>query len=213
MIEVGVLELNKNPENYFADVEQAAFNPAHVVPGVGFSPDKLLQGRLFSYGDAQRYRLGVNHDQIPVNAPRCPVHSYHRDGMMRVDGNLGATVHYDPNSEGQWTDNPEFREPPLDLEGAAWHYDPKDDPTDDVFKAPGRLYRLMTEEKRSALIANTIADIMPVTENVKYRHASQCYNADVEYGTRLAEGLGLDLAHVKKLAAMSHAERRQATLK
>ena len=213
MIEVGVLELNKNPENYFADVEQAAFNPAHVVPGIGFSPDKLLQGRLFSYGDAQRYRLGVNHNQIPVNSARCPVHSYHRDGMMRVDGNLGATVHYDPNSEGQWADSPEFREPPLDLEGAAWHYDPKDDPTDDVFKAPGRLYRLMTEEKRSLLISNTIADIMPVTENVKYRHVSQCYNADVEYGTRLAEGLGLDLEHVKKLAAMSHAERRQATLK
>ena len=84
--EVGVLELNRNPENYFAEVEQVAFNPANVVPGIGFSPDKMLQGRLFSYGDAQRYRLGVNHHQIPVNAPRCPFHNYHRDGAMRVDG-------------------------------------------------------------------------------------------------------------------------------
>ncbi len=82
---MGVLELDKNPENYFAEVEQAAFNPANIVPGIGFSPDKMLQGRLFSYGDAQRYRLGVNHHLIPVNRARCPVHSYHRDGAMRVD--------------------------------------------------------------------------------------------------------------------------------
>lgn len=91
---------NRNPQNYFADVEQAAFNPAHVVPGIGLSPDKLLQGRLFSYGDAQRYRLGVNHDQIPVNRAHCPVHSFHRDGLMRVDGNNGATKGYSPNSIG-----------------------------------------------------------------------------------------------------------------
>jgi catalase len=91
LIDVGVLELNRNPENYFAEVEQAAFNPTNIVPGIGFSPDKMLQGRLFSYGDAQRYRLGVNHNQIPVNKPRCPVHGYHRDGAMRVDGNYGST--------------------------------------------------------------------------------------------------------------------------
>lgn len=87
LIEVGYFELNRNPDNYFQDVEQAAFNPASVVPGIGFSPDRMLQGRLFSYGDAQRYRLGVNHHQIPVNAPKCPVNSYHRDGQMRVNGN------------------------------------------------------------------------------------------------------------------------------
>lgn len=98
LIEVGVLELNRNPENVFAEVEQAAFNPAHVVPGIGFSPDKMLQGRLFSYGDAQRYRLGVNNSHIPVNAPRCPFHSYHRDGQMRVDGNHSARLAYGPNS-------------------------------------------------------------------------------------------------------------------
>ena len=109
LIEVGEWELNRNPENYFADVEQAAFSPAKIVPGIGFSPDKMLQGRLFSYGDAQRYRLGVNHHQIPVNAPRCPVHSYHRDGAMRVDGNYGGTLHYEPNSYGQWQEQPAYR--------------------------------------------------------------------------------------------------------
>ena len=113
LIEVGVLELNRNPENYFAEVEQAAFNPANIVPGIGFSPDKMLQGRLFSYGDAQRYRLGVNHHQIPVNAPRCPYHSFHRDGAMRVDGNYGSTLGYEPNSYGEWQEQPDFAEPPL----------------------------------------------------------------------------------------------------
>lgn len=103
LIEVGELELNRNPENYFQDVEQAAFNPAAVVPGIGFSPDRMLQGRLFSYGDAQCYRLGVNHHQIPVNSPRaCPANPSHRDGQMRVDGNCGSTIGYEPNSFGEW---------------------------------------------------------------------------------------------------------------
>ena len=116
--EVGVLELNHNPDNYFQDVEQAAFNPAHIVPGIGFSPDKMLQGRLFSYGDAQRYRLGVNHHQIPVNTPKnAPPHASHRDGMMRVDGNAGATLGYTPNSFGEWDAQPEVKEPPLELSG------------------------------------------------------------------------------------------------
>ena len=114
LLEVGYFELNRNPENYFAEVEQAAFNPANVVPGIGFSPDKMLQGRLFSYGDAQRYRLGVNHHQIPVNAPRCPVNSYHRDGQMRVNNNAGSTIGYEPNSYGEWQEQPDFKEPPLE---------------------------------------------------------------------------------------------------
>ena len=121
LIEVGVLELNRNPENFFAEVEQAAFTPANVVPGIGFSPDRMLQARLFSYGDAQRYRLGVNHHQIPVNAPRCPFHSFHRDGAMRVDGNHGGLTGNQPNKAGEWAEQSEFREPPLSLEGAADH--------------------------------------------------------------------------------------------
>ena len=108
-------------------MEQAAFNPANIVPGIGFSPDKMLQGRLFSYGDAQRYRLGVNHHSIPVNAPRVEAHSYHRDGQMRVDGNYGSTLGYEPNSYGEWQEQPEFAEPPLDLEGAADHWNFRED--------------------------------------------------------------------------------------
>ena len=115
LIEVGEFELNRNPDNYFADVEQAAFAPTNIVPGISFSPDKMLQGRLFSYGDSQRYRLGVNHFQIPVNYPKAAQHfcPFHRDGAMRVDGNQGSTIGYEPNSYGAWQDQPEYKEPPL----------------------------------------------------------------------------------------------------
>ncbi len=211
LIPVGVLELNRNPENYFAEVEQAAFNPANIVPGVGLSPDKLLQGRIFSYGDAQRYRLGVNHMSIPVNAPKCPVHAYHRDGQMRVDGNHGSTLSYQPNSLWEWDEQPEFREPPLEIQGAMDSYEPKDDVTDDCFRQPGDLYRLMAEDKKALLIDNTARNIGPASENVKYRHAAHCYLADPDYGSRLAKALGLALDQVVRLAGMSHAERMQAT--
>lgn len=211
--EVGVLELNRNPENYFAEVEQAAFTPAHVVPGIGFSPDKFLQGRLFVYGDAQRYRLGINYNQIPVNKARCEVNDYHRDGAMRVDGNYGGRPAYTPNSAGDWAAQPDVMEPPLDLSGALYAYDPKDDPTDDNFRAGGDLYRVMTEEKRAVLIENTANNIAPVTENIKYRHAVHCYLADVEYGTRMTEALGLDFDKVKELSALSNEELIRATLR
>src|SRR5574344_2159400 len=211
LIEVGVMELNRNPENYFADVEQAAFSPAHVVPGIGLSPDKLLQGRLFAYGDAQRYRLGVNADQIPVNSARCPIHSYHRDGYMRVDGNEGSTKGYAPNGFHEWDAQPKFDDKALALNGEMARYDQYADRTDDCFYQPGALYRLMNEEQKKALIGNTVADIMPVTDNVKYRHAAHCYLADPDYGTRLAQGLHLDLGRVKELAAMSEADRLEAT--
>ena len=210
LMEVGVLELNRNPENYFADVEQAAFNPTHIVPGVGLSPDKLLQGRLFSYGDAQRYRLGVNHDQIPVNRPRCPMHSYHRDGQMRVDGNNGATKGYSPNSIGEWKTS-SITYPPSPTDDASMRYNPYEDRTDNCFYQPGNLYRLMTEEKRRLLIENTATDMMPVTENIKLRHAAHCYLADEEYGTLLSKALLLDLEEVKRLASLSEEERLLAT--
>ncbi len=210
--EVGVIELNRNPENYFAEVEQAAFSPAHIVPGVGFSPDKLLQGRLFSYGDAHRYRLGVNHNQIPVNKARVDVNEFHRDGQMRVDGNYGATVAYTPNSYGQWSPQPEVMEPPLDLEGAVYAFDPADDPTDDVFKAPGKLYRLMDEERRAELIDNTARNIASVTDNIKYRHAVHCYRADEEYGTRLTQALTLNMDKVRELAQLTNDALNEATM-
>src|SRR5690242_13036966 len=162
LIDVGVIELNRNAGNYFADVEQAAFTPANVVPGIGFSPDRLLQGRLFSYGDAHRYRLGVNHHQIPVNAPRCPVHSYHRDGAMRTGDNHGGTIGYEPNSRGEWNEQPAFAEPPLMLHGAAARWNHRQD--DDYYSQPGALFRLMDARQRQALFDNTARALRGVPE-------------------------------------------------
>jgi catalase len=114
--------VNRYPENYFAEVERAAFSPANVVPGVSFSPDKMLEGRLSSYGDTQGYRPGVN-SITSLLTPKCPFHSYHRDGQMRTDGNLEATTAYNPNSQGLWDNQPEYAEPALTLEGDVSHYD------------------------------------------------------------------------------------------
>ncbi|MDR0318911.1 MAG: catalase [Nitrososphaerota archaeon] len=209
LIEVGILELNRNPENYFADVEQAAFSPTNIIPGIGLSPDKLLQGRLFAYGDAQRYRLGVNHTAIPVNTPKIPVHSYHRDGLMRVDGNYGATKGYHPNSFNEWAEQKEYAEPPLAIEGTVDNHDPY--VNDDCFYQAGDLYRLMTEDKRCILIKNTVANIATVTYNIKYRHATHCYLADKEYGKRIAEALELKLDKVIELSNMTREERLHTT--
>jgi catalase len=209
LIEVGVLELNRNPENYFADVEQSTFNPASFVPGIGPSPDKLLQGRLFAYGDAARYRLGVNHHLIPVNAPKVPTNEYHRDGYMRVDGNHGAKTPYFPNSYGEWEPQPHYAEPTMEMEGVIGHHDPYID--DDPYYQPGDLYRLMTEEKRVLLIKNTRDNMEDVTDNIKYRHAAHCYLADEEYGQRLSEALGLEREKVLELVSMTLEERLHAT--
>jgi catalase len=195
LIEVGVLELNRNPENYFAEVEQSAFNPAHIVPGIGFSPDKMLQGRLFSYGDAQRYRLGVNHQLIPVNASRCPFHSYHRDGTMRVDGNYGATIGYEPNSYGEWQEQPNFKEPPLSLEGAADHWNHRED--QDYYTQPGLLFRLMNPSQQAVLFANTARDIAPAPREIKIRHIGNCLKADKTYGKGVADVLRIPLSEVR----------------
>ncbi len=180
LIEVGTMELNRNPENFFADVEQAAFNPANIVPGIGFSPDRMLQGRLFSYGDAQRYRLGVNHLQIPVNAPQCPFHSYHRDGQMRVDGNHGGATSYEPNSRGEWREQRDFREPPLALDGAADHWNHREDT--DYYSQPGALFRLMTPAQQMVLFENTARAMRGVDVEIKARHVANCAKADAAYG-------------------------------
>jgi catalase len=185
--EVGVLELNRNPENYFADVEQAAFSPANVVPGIGFSPDRMLQARLFSYGDTQRHRLGVNFNQIPVNAPKCPFHSYHRDGAMRVDGNQGATIGYEPNSRGEWQDSHELSEPPLPLEGPAMHWDHRVD--DDNHSQAGALFRLMGADERQRLFDNTARSLGNASAAVKERHVANCRRADPAYGAGVAAAL------------------------
>lgn len=197
LIDVGILELNKNPENYFADVEQAAFNPANVVPGIGFSPDKMLQGRLFSYGDAQRYRLGVNHYQIPVNKPQCPFHNPHRDGAMRVDGNEGDTLHYFPNSYNQWEEQKQHSEPGLPVEGMAHHYDFREDDAD-YYTQPGNLFRLMNEEQKQRLFNNTAAEVGGAEIFIQERHIQNCYKADPAYGAGVAQSLGLNINEILK---------------
>ncbi len=196
LIEVGVLELNRNPENYFAEVEQSAFNPASIVPGIGFSPDKMLQGRLFSYADAQRYRLGVNHHLIPVNAPRCPFHSYHRDGAMRVDGNHGSTLGYEPNSYGQWQEQPDFSEPPLNLDGAADHWNHRAD--DDYYSQPRALFQMMSPEQRKVLFENTARAMGDAPKEIKLRHIGNCMKADPVYGKGVADALGIPHSEIPK---------------
>ncbi|MFJ1366561.1 catalase [Capnocytophaga canimorsus] len=197
LIPVGEFELNRNPENYFAEVEQSAFSPANVVPGIGFSPDRMLQGRLFSYGDSHRYRLGVNHNQIPVNAPKCPVHGYHRDGAMRVDGNYGSTKHYEPNSFGVWQEQKEFQEPPLRIDGDAYNYDFRED-DDDYFTQPRKLFQLMNEEQKKALFENTARAIGPAQKFIQIRHIRNCYHADPAYAKGVADALGLTMEEVLK---------------
>ena len=192
LIDVGTLELSKNPENYFAEVEQSAFNPANVVPGIGFSPDRMLQGRLFSYGDTQRYRLGVNHYQIPVNAPKCPFHNHHKDGAMRVDGNGGGTVHYEPNSYGKWQEQSQFKEPSLALDSDADHWDFRED-DDDYYTQPGNLFRLMTPEQLQRLFDNTARAMGDAEQFIKERHINNCYKADPEYGKGVAKALNLSI--------------------
>jgi catalase len=143
MIDVGVAELNENPKNYFAEIEQSAFAPAHIVDGISYSPDKMLQGRLLSYPDAHRHRLGANYEQIPVN--KCPymVNNYQRDGQMRVDGNSGSAPNYWPNSfDGIFAD-PSYKEPPMELENtlADW-FDRNGANDNDHYTQPGDLFRI-----------------------------------------------------------------------
>lgn len=194
LIEVGVLELNRNPENYFAEVEQAAFEPSNVVPGIGFSPDKMLQSRLVSYQDAHRYRLGVNYDQIPVNqAKHARVQTYHRDGCMRVDGNGGAAVPYEPNSFGGPVAAPEYSEPPLRLFGEVDRYNSYACDDADYYEQPGRFYRQVLDDTgRQHLIDHLVASLADVPHAIQLRQLGHFAKADPELGERVAQGLGLE---------------------
>jgi catalase len=154
----------------------------------------MLQGRLFSYGDAQRYRLGVNHHQIPVNRPRCPVTGFHRDGGMRVDGNYGGTLGYEPNSYGQWQQQPAFAEPPLSLEGAADHWNHRED--DDYYSQPRALFNLMSPIQKKSLFENTAAAMGDAPRKIKIRHIGNCLKADKAYGQGVAEALGIPMSEI-----------------
>lgn len=186
LIEAGIMELNKNPENYFADVEQSAFSPANVVPGIGHSPDKMLQFRIFSYADAHRYRLGVNYESLPVNRPRVEANTYHRDGAMRFDGNEGGAVNYEPNSFGGPVEDPAFKEPPLKISGDADRYDHREG--NDDFGQAGDLYRLLPEDEKERLHRAVAGAMDGVPEEIVERQLAHFGKADPAYekGVRAA---------------------------
>jgi len=199
LIEVGVLELNRNPENYFAEVEQAALAPSNIVPGVGHSPDKMLQARVFSYADAHRYRVGVNADQLPVNRPRCPVHTYHADGAMRLAGNGNPDAYYEPNSFGGPVQDDRLREPALPLAGAADRYNHRDD--NDDYRQPGDLFRLMTADQKEQLFHNIKAAMEGVPLEIVKRQLVHFYRADPDYGIGVATRMGLSAADLPAVTA------------
>lgn len=196
LIPVGEYVLNKNADNYFQDVEQVAFSPANIVPGVALSPDRMLQARTFFYSDAQRYRLGVNHHQIPVNSPmgvKHP-HDFHRDGQMRVDGNKGSELHYGPNSYGAWKDDPSL-EIPHDEGGETARYDYRED-DHDYYSQPGMLFNRMTPEQQLVLFENTARNMGDSTLQIKHRYIRNCYAADPAYGEGVAKAMGIDIKDV-----------------
>ncbi len=210
-IKIGKLVLNRNPENYFAEVEQAAFCPGNVVPGIAISPDKMLQARVLSYHDTHIHRLGPNYHLIPVNAPKCaPEKNYQRDGFMRVDMNGGGGPNYWPNSFGGPAPDPTKGEPPFEVSGLAGRH-PYRFPNDDFVQA-GNLYRkVMTEQDRANLIGNIVAHLGNALKRIQYRQAALFFKADPDYGRRVAQGLGLDAKEVERLAGMTQEERAKVT--
>ncbi|HEX7344862.1 MAG TPA: catalase [bacterium] len=200
LIPVGRMVLNRNPSNYFAEVEQSAFSPGNFVPGIAASPDKMLQGRLFSYHDTHRHRLGPNFHLIPVNAPRnAPENSNQRDGFMRVDDNGGARPNYFPNSFGGAEPDPRAAEPQFDVSGLA-HRHPYAHPNDDFIQA-GALYRnVLSKTDRDHLIGNIVSHLSHAQESIQLRQTALFYKADEDYGRRVAAGLKLDIKKVLPLA-------------
>ncbi len=177
-------------DNYFAEVEQAAFSPANVVPGIGHSPDKMLQFRIFAYADTQRYRLGVNYESLDVNRPRCPAHNYHRGGSMRAETE-GGRPNYEPNSFGGPTESGQSS-PPLPLDGAADRYDHREG--NDDYSQAGNLFRLMAPDERQRLINAIVRAMRQVPETIQRRQIEHFRRADPRYGDGVAQGLGLAAA-------------------
>jgi catalase len=212
-IEVGRLVLNRNPENYFAEVEQSAFSPANFVPGIGPSPDKMLQGRLFSYHDTHRHRLGPNYHLLPVNAPKaCSMNSYQRDGAMRFDHNGGSGPNYWPNSFNGPEPDSTLSAPPIDVAGLAARHAYKLGDID--FVQAGDLYRkVMTDMDREHLITNIVGHLKNAQKRIQIRQTALFYKADTDYGRRVADGLGLSIEEVKRLAEMSQEDRVKITAK
>lgn len=191
LIEVGKLTLNRNPRNYFAEVEQAAFGPSNLVPGMEPSLDRMLQGRLFSYVDTHRHRLGPNFDQIPINCPyRSRVHNGARDGPMSVNGNQGSHPNYDPNTVSPFTFSHEARHAPLQISGNVGRH-PQKHPNSD-FQQPGDLYRkVMNDEQKKILVDNIVGHLKNAKKEIQERQVEIFKKCDPDYGNRVAKGLGL----------------------
>ena len=203
-ITIGRLVLNRNPENYFAEVEQAAFSPANFVPGIAASPDKMLQGRLFAYHDSHLHRLGPNYHLLPINRPKATkVNYYQRDGFMTVGDNGKGTPNYYPNSFGGPEPDPGISEPPFDVSGQAARH-PYIHPNDDFFQT-GELYRrVMNDEDREHLVGNITTHLGNAQKKIQLRQSAIFYMADQEYGESVAKGLDLDVNQVKSLAEMKN---------
>ncbi|MEH6567190.1 MAG: catalase [Halopseudomonas sp.] len=188
LIEVGILELNRNPENYFAEIEQAAFSPSNIIPGIGFSPDRMLQARVFSYADAHRYRIGTHYEALPVNAPKCPVRHYHKDGAMRFTPNMpSADAYYEPNSFGGPTQNPEYAEPPLPLSGAADRYNHRIG--NDDYSQPRALFEFFDQGQKQRLFANIAAAMQGVPEFIIERQLGHFDKVHPDYARGVREAL------------------------
>jgi catalase len=209
LVEIGLLELNRNAENYFAEIEQAAFEPSNIVPGIGFSPDKMLQARLMSYADAHRYRIGVNYAALPVNHAHAEIATYHRDGSMRFDGNSGGAVNYEPNSMGGPVEDSKFLEPPLHISGDADRYDHR--AGNDDYSQPGALFRLMNTSQKEQLFCNIVEAMQGVPERIIARQLVHFYKADPDYGRGVAERIGLDMNRFAPWANLTLAELFQKT--
>lgn len=194
LIEVGVVELNRNPDNYFAEIEQVAFSPSNAVPGIGFSPDKMLQARVFSYADAHRYRLGTHYEALPINQPKCPVHHYHKDGAMRFFRNDSGNpdAYYEPNSFNGPAQDPSYREPPLRIAGDADRYDHREG--NDDYTQPGNLFRLMPADAQGRLMDNIRDAMQGVPMDIVKRQIAHFHKADPAYGTGVAARMGLTTA-------------------
>ena len=209
-IVVGRMVLNRNPENYFVETEQAAFSPGNFVPGIGPSPDKMLQGRLFAYHDTARHRLGPNYEQLPINRAKAGTNSYQRDASMRQNLDKDGYPHYYPNSFNGPVPDPSAAEPPIDVMGQAARHAPAY-PQDDFVQAGVLFSKVMTDTDRDNLVGNIVAHLGNAQKRIQLRQCAIFFKAHEEYGSRVAEGIGLDVSEVKKLAEMSQEERAEAT--
>lgn len=209
LIDVGILELNRNPENYFAEVEQSAFSPSALVPGIGPSPDKMLQARLMSYADAHRYRVGNNYQQLPINKPRCPVMNYQRDGQMATAADYGAKPNYWPNSvQGAPQPNPAFADPAWALgQVIVDRYDSTVDHDD--YTQVGNLYRLFDDAHKTRLATRIGGVLSQARQEVQMRALCHFFRADADYGRRVALALGLTPEALEAMKPATHSSQPQ----